>query len=229
MKTITNDAVVERLVAQVVSGDPEAVRQLWEQCEPDLTRIVTSTLRSWGRRDLLQDRDELGGVILDAFFAVVDRAGGWLPGGAPPWVWAQAAVRASVAVSAGHQRAGGDPDDLFASLPAAEEDLSPSEARVGGGGVHADLERLRSTHPVVELLLDAATRVGSSRDLHVHLDYRYQKRTGDPSPANTVAELHGLTPATVRQIDRRMRVKLGDLAESEAQYAPILHLPWLAA
>jgi len=225
---MTNDAVVERLVAQVVSGDPEAVRELWAQCEPDLTRMVTSTLRGWGRRDLLADRDELSGVILDAFFAVVDRAGGWLPGGAPPWVWAKAAVRASVAVSAGHQRAGGDPDDVFAGLPAEEQSPS-SNPTVGKGGVHADLERLCSTHPEVELLLDAATRVGSARDLHVHLDYRFQKRSGDPSPANTVADLHGLTPAAVRQIDRRMRVKLGDLAELEAQYAPILDLPWLAA
>jgi hypothetical protein len=53
-----------------------------------------------------------------------------------------------------------------------------------------------------------------------------QKHLGDPSPAHTVARETGLRPDNVRQIDRRLRVRLQQLAARDATFAPLVGLGW---
>ena len=100
---------------------------------------------------------------------------------------------------------------------------------VGGTGARAALLPLAAAIDEIGLLMEAVDRVGSPRDADVHLEYGVQKHSGDPSPAITVAQIFSLTPASVRQIDRRMRVKLASLAANEARYAALAELAWFAA
>ena len=91
-----------------------------------------------------------------------------------------------------------------------------------------DLVSLADREPVAELLLTAIDEVASPRDRQVHIDYRMQHADGDPSPSHTVAEMHGLGAANVRQIDRRVRTKLRALVDADPGYAALGGLPWLA-
>ena len=61
----------------------------------------------------------------------------------------------------------------------------------------------------------------------MHLQYRFQKALGDPSPAHTVGAELGLRPDNVRQIDHRVRNRIIDLADSDERFTPLLALPWL--
>ena len=83
--------------------------------------------------------------------------------------------------------------------------------------------------PTVALLDEAIEVVANERDRRVHLEYRIQKRSGDASPAHTVAAEFGLTPENVRQIDSRVRRRLRALIDTDARFAVLAGLGWLAA
>ncbi len=61
------------------------------------------------------------------------------------------------------------------------------------------------------------------------MQYRIQKSLGDHSPAHTVGAEFGLSPDHVRQIDRRMRVRLSRLIDQDPRFAPLAELRWLVA
>ena len=92
-----------------------------------------------------------------------------------------------------------------------------------------DLDALVARDERVALLRDAIARCGKERDQRVHIQYRIQKRTGDASPALTVAAEFGLTPANVRQIDLRMRRRLQRLIETDPRFEALRDVEWLRA
>jgi hypothetical protein len=201
-------------------GNAKATLCFLETHEAQLAAVVRGHLRAFGRWDLLRDPDEVAGVVHDAAFAIAERAGGWSPAGAAPWVWADRAIRSQVARSIGH-----------ATVEFPEQHEATLGAVVPGPAIGAEpsLEDLAESFPQVGLLVRAIDEVGSPRDRQVHIEYRVQKSAGDHSPAHTVGQLFDLTPANVRQIDLRMRRRLRALAVRDERYRPLLGLAWLAA
>jgi len=96
-------AQLDRVMARLADGDAAYAVTLAKEWHEPIARLVRTLLREMGRRDLARDRDEVAGLVLDACFVIADRAGGWRPGGAPPWMWARLAIRAEVARSIGHR------------------------------------------------------------------------------------------------------------------------------
>src|SRR5688500_8442742 len=96
-------AQLDRVMARLADGDEAYAVTLAKEWQEPIARLVRTLLREMGRRDLAHNRDEVAGLVLDACFVIADRAGGWRPGAAPPWVWARFAIRAEVARSIGHR------------------------------------------------------------------------------------------------------------------------------
>ncbi len=82
------------------------------------------------------------------------------------------------------------------------------------------LDRLAAVSPECALLRDALAAT-SARKRRVFLMFSAQQASGDPSPAVTVGDAFGLTPANVRQIVRRVRTALAHLTVADARYAEL--------
>ena len=95
--------------------------------------------------------------------------------------------------------------------------------------VTPDLVDLAGEYHEVHQLLIALDAIASERDGQVHLEYQVQKALGDRSPANTVGAMFDLSPANVRQIDRRLRRKLSDLHANDSAYTALARLSWVEA
>jgi len=190
------ELLAERM-ADMASGESDALFRFIDEFRPDLTTSVRSTLGSLGRSDVTAKPADLEFLVLSAALVLFDRADRWCSGGAPPWIWAARAIRAEIVQWLGHPRV---------------EFVADRHARTVGGAVAAPadvrLDELAERHDGVAMWLAAVRDVAGERDRSVHLEYQTQKSLGDPSPANTVAAQFGLTPANVRQIDARIRRRL---------------------
>lgn len=185
-----------------------------------LAGVVRRILIDFGRRDLARDDAEVNGLVWEAAFVIAERAGAWDPTGALPWSWAYRAIRSVVAGQIGNARTDADVEAL--------DLVDPASTRPGSGAADVDLARLAADEPAFALLLEALALVGcTERQRDVHLEYRIQKALGDPSPANTVGAAFGLSPANVRQIDRRVRQRIIDLAAEDERFFALRDLPWL--
>lgn len=185
-----------------------------------LANVVRKHLRELGRRDLAGDEEEVRGLVWDVVLLLHDAGAGWDPAGALPWSWAHRPIRSLVASAIGHARADVDPDVL-------DEHLVGQVEPPASGGV-ADFDELADAGGLLGLYRDALGELGV-QDLHrrAHREYRIQKGLGDPSPSKTVAAELGLGEANVRQIDRRVRLKLAELVAAEPRFAPLRCIPWL--
>jgi hypothetical protein len=214
----TERTELERIMAALAAGDRAFVVTLIERFGERLAGAVRAIVRDMGRDDILRDPGEIDGLVIDAAFVIADAAGGWRLDGALPWVWAQRAIRSSVAATVGHRTVGHD-EDLD-----AEVNDAPRGVAHPGADDFAAVAHL----PEVRLMLDALDTVASERDRAVFLEFRRQKRDGDPSPSHTVAELTGLSSANVRQIVLRVGRRLDQLLV-DPHYQPLVGLPFLAA
>lgn len=249
-------ARVTELMAGMAAGDPDALFVFVDEFGPRLAGVVGQQLRSYGRRDVAGDPDQLAFLVHSAALAVFDRAGGWRTDGARPWTWAARAIRHEVDRYLGHPSVAYDPvrhDAATAAaatstvgVPAAGGSPCPRHGRrdradlAGSGAVVElddlgldagvdDFDDLADRDPVVGLLREAIARVASPRDRRIHVQMGIQKRSGDTSPAVTVAAELGLTAANIRQIDHRVGVRLRELVRSEERYAVLRDLAWCAA
>jgi hypothetical protein len=193
-------ATLDRVMARLADGDVAYAVTLAEGWYRPIARLVRALLLAMGRRDLADDRDEVAGLVLDACFVIADRAGGWRPGGAPPWVWAQFAIRAAVARSIGHRCVELD-DRCHDQGPPAPVDTIDYDELVRRDARFASFDDVLREHT-------------SERDRRIVVEYLQQQAAGDPSPANTVGPMFGLAPAAVRQVCsralRKVRRVLGD-------------------
>lgn len=187
-----------------------------------LAALVRTTLIGFGRRDLAADPDEVAGLVWAVGFVLADRAAAWQPDGALPWTWARAAIRSRIARDIGHARADVEVDEVDVASGGGGPSTTPT------GEADLDLAVLAERHPLLALLARALDELGcTERQRDVHLQYRFQKALGDPSPAHTVGAELGLRPDNVRQIDHRVRGRIVALAGRDDRFAPLLALPWL--
>lgn len=205
------------VMAAMAAGDQSSVLTFIDRFGNRLSSVVRRLLRDLGRADLALDRDEVSGLVIDAGFLIFQRAGGWSPEGALPWTWAERGLRSMVASHIGHATVALE----------ADTDVVPTRSAAGSGVDPDDFEDLANRHHEVRLLHEAIVEVASGRDARVHIEYRLQKASGDPSPANTVAAMVDLSPGNVRQIDHRVRRRLVALARSDDRYSVLLGLEWL--
>lgn len=218
------DRTALRAAMADLAVDPAAVVPFVQTYGDRLAGVVCATLTEFGRRDLVRDPDEVGGLVWAVAFVLADRAAAWQPDGALPWSWAKAAIRSQIAREIGHARADVEVDAV---------DLDPTGLAGPAGPATAaeadlDLASLAERHPLLALLERALDELPcSDRQREVHLQYRFQKALGDPSPAHTVAAQLGLRPDNVRQIDHRVRGRIIALAARDERFTPLLALPWL--
>lgn len=217
---------VARLMAQMAAGDPAAVFAFVAAFGGRLAGLVRRQLFSLGRRDVASCRDDVDFLVQSAAFALFDRAPGWSPDGALPWVWAERAIRAEVVAYLGHPSVELDPER--SPVEATSPNARARSAHPSGRGP-GDFDELARRDPTVGLLHEAIAEVANERDRRVHVEYGIQKRSGDASPAHTVAAEFGLSPENVRQIDRRVRRRLQALVATDDRFAGLRTLRWLAA
>jgi hypothetical protein len=214
MSTIDPDELAE-LMAEMADNQT-AVIAFVALYRDTLAGVVRHHLRQLCRRDLAADPAEVEGLVWDVALFLQGRAGSWQPGSALPWNWARRGIAKLVADAIGHARADIDIDIDVVAQPV----ILPGCVEVE----FADLD----SEPRVVLLTQALAALGCrDRDRQVHVEYRIQAANGDPSPAHTVAELFGLRPDHVRQIDHRLRGKLDHLARTDPTFAPLAGLPWV--
>jgi len=153
---------------------------------------------------------------MDACYLIHDKAPGWKPGSAPPWFWAQAAIHQLVIHRVGH-RQGANEEGIEGDVSDGQTtavDLTPETWAI-----------LITQHEKLHLLDEALSAAGSDRNRWVFLEYILQQASNDPSPAITVGAMFELTPANVRQIVRRQRLRLQHLAQTNSRFAFLLELP----
>jgi hypothetical protein len=196
-------AQLDYVMARLAAGDLAFVFALANGWRGPIERLVRTLLRAMGRADLAGNRDEVDGLVIDACFVIADRAGGWRPGGAPPWRWARLAIRAEIARSIGHRCIELDDrgEDECRAAPIGPVDI-------------VDYDELVERDPRFASFDDVLRDCTSDRDRRIVVEYLQQQSAGDPSPSHTVGQLFDLAPATVRQVFsramRKVRKVLGD-------------------
>ena len=215
---VTDQELLEECMARMAAGDHAYVFTFTQAFTPRVLPLVRRMLTEMGRHDVLADPREVEALVQDACWVICERAGGWQPGKAMPWTWAERAIRHEVSRMIGHR-----------CVPVRDEHLAPVTSTDDGEANVVTLAALADRNPMVALLLEAVAEIGNARDQHVFLEYRLQLDLGDPSPSHVVAELFGLRPANVRQIYRRMRVRLAELVATDPTYAALEEVRWLAA
>jgi len=248
-------AELEGLMARMAEGDTLALFRFLDRYHDRLVATVRRLVEPFGRHDLWRDRSQIEALVQTAALAIFDHASSWSADGALPWTWAERAIRADLVAWIGHphDELPVDAADEIAAAASPRPDAAAGPGRttafvvdgvrrgVASSSRVADLQEpapprptddlagLAAREPVVALLWAAIQCVASPRDTDVHIQYRIQKRLGDRSPARTVGAEFGLAPDNVRQIDRRVRRKLGLLIERDPTFGALRELPWLAA
>lgn len=218
---VTDQEMLEECMSRMAAGDRASMFTFMQAFAPRLTPLVRRMLSEMGRRDVLDDPHEVEALVQDACWVICDRAPGWQPGRALPWTWAERAIRAEISRSVGHRTVQAT-DEHFPFVDAFDVTDAAREASV-------TFKTLAEEHPMVRLLAAAVAEIGNPRDQQVFIEYRLQKEMGDPSPSHVVARMFHLSPDNVRQIDRRMRVRLANIVATTPRFAPLEEVRWLAA
>lgn len=214
------DDPLDALMAAMADGDLAALWAFHETFEPKLRAVVLANVRSMHRADIVRDSERIDSLTADAAVVIFDRAAGWKPGGARPWNWAARAIRSMIAAEIGHRSVELGTDDSL-------------EGEAGGAPVVSDadltIESVVARHPALGPLGDAWRSVSSDRDQEAAWLFRVQKVNGDPSPARTVADEFGITPANARKIHQRHVTRVTDVVWSDDRFASLRRWEWFAA
>jgi hypothetical protein len=216
----------ERLVevmARMASGDGAAVFTFHQEFGAIIGAVLRRHLGDMGVHRV--QPEELNELIVDGCLALFDVAPAWDPtAGALPWNWAERRLRHLVA---GH--IGIHADSLDDGVIQLEDGVDEQVRPLGGDPEELDvLAGLAALDSHCALLREAFDREVSPRDRSLVLEVKVQASLGDPSPAVTVAERHGMRPDAVRQAVKRALDKLRDLARREERFAPLADLALLA-
>ena len=129
---------------------------------------------------------------------LAERAGAWDPAhGTTPWGWARHQLRAMASAYIGQY--GPDLDSLELEM----DPTGPSES--GDIDPIAVLDALATSDRVCRELRATLGESVRERDARVWLEFEMEQSSGNASPAVTVAEIYGVTPANVRKIVQRVR------------------------
>jgi hypothetical protein len=216
---------LEQLMGRMAEGDEAAAISLFREFAPSIRPSVMAVARRLHAAHLTPE--DIDGMVLDVCLDLLRRAGSWDPdGGALPWVWAERRVLRIVSDFVGQY---GPPfDETFP--PGHEPEgggVAISEPDLGDGEALARLARRVPSAALFAEALEAVT--DRERNRQVLLLYELQRHAGDPSPALTVGQVHGMKPAAVRKCVERTKRALVALASSEARFAALAALPILAA
>lgn len=202
---------LNHLMARLAVDDAAALSEFVDQFGEHLAKSVGGILKSLHRRDVTRRLVDKDFLVWSAALILFDRADRWDPSGSLPWVWAHRAIRAEVVSWAGHPRVEFDPllhVENNCDNPVPQTDI--------------DLRELACHHEEIANWMTAVDEVANSRDRRVHVEYQTQKHLGDRSPANTVSAMFNLSPANIRQIDRRVRRRLAAHPFHASAIAPAL-------
>jgi hypothetical protein len=224
MDSVERDRLRE-VMAGMAAGDMAMLVAFVSEFGTQLRGAVRSIVFSFGRRDVLDDPGELTSLVTTVALEIFDRADAWDHAGAVPWVWAERAIRSSLARQVGHALADVAIEDLC--------DLSQGPVQQSLQGLDGDarrvLKRLSATEPRARLWWDAVGALTNDRNRNVYFEFELQQTLGDRSPAKTVGTLFDLQPDNVRQIVRRVRTQLKKRIRTDARLAPLRDLRWFAA
>lgn len=214
------DQRLRAVMAAMAAGDRGATFDLYAEFGTPIKATIRRMLRRVGVESV--PAEELDGLVIDACLELQACADSWDPeGGATPWVWAERRLLGVVSRWIGQHA---DPlddrrgivVDLVAAAPGPANEPNPVELLA------------RIDDPTCRLLLEALETVATARDRSILLEVGLQRSLGDTSPAVTVGPEVGLRPDAVRQVLRRVRRRLHDLAALEPRYASLADLALLA-
>ena len=206
-------------MARLAAGDGVALFELLEHFRPRIRATVNRLVQRLGVRVSTATFDEL---VVEAVLVIQETASGWRPdGGAAPWVWAERRIYRRISAYIGQHAVELDNERDLVAEPVGSSVSAPDE------GEWDTLELLAARDARVALLRSALFEVTTMRDRTILLAYEALKTDGDPSPSHTLATELGLTPANVRQIVRRTKVKVDNLVRTDERYAAIRDLPIL--
>lgn len=218
-----SDAELADVMARLVAGDPQAMLDLLEVAWAPVRGIMDRTLRDAGfpaGAELLDD------ATLNGVLDLLEHPGGWrADGGAKPWNWAALRLRrvafevlGQVADELPEEDGGGTADDRPGrwQRTAAIDTAPPVDELPVEGRELSTFERLRHTAglplgidaALARRIVDGLLEVASERHAEAWLEVYLEKCNGNTEAAVTVSTLLDLTPANVRQIDRRVTGRL---------------------
>lgn len=224
MDSVDRDRLRE-VMAGMAAGDMAMLVSFVTEFGTPLRSLVRRTVFAFGRRDVLDDAGEVTSLITTAALEIFDRAAVWDESGAPPWVWAERAIRAAIARQVGHALA----DVTIEQLSELREGPVQQTLRGLDGDAHQVLRRLSVSEPRAQLWWDAVGNLTSDRNRNVYFEFVVQQELGDRAPAQTVAPMFDLQPDNVRQIVRRVRTRLAEQIRTDVQLEPLRDLRWFAA
>jgi hypothetical protein len=213
---------VTELMHAIAAGHTWAIWELRELADVPIRARLRAELR---RLDVHYTADDLDGMVTEAVIAIVQVAGGWRPGGAPPWAWAHnrivAVVHGFIGVFARSLDEVGETPDLATEPstagPASEHDLAT--------GPRLTLRRLvAQSRAPVEDLEAALSDLVSDRDANVWLAVEMERAGGNQRPAVTVGTRFGMTDVGVRKVVQRVRARLTQAAR-DGRYPGLSRLP----
>lgn len=216
------DDPLEALMAAMAANDLAALWTFHETYEAKLRGTVLANVRSMHRPDVARDVERIDALTADAAMVIFDRAAGWQPGGAKPWNWAARAIRSMIAAEIGHRSVELGHDDSLDG----EADVAPVST---GGDIDLTIESLVARHPRLAAFAEAWRAVSSERDQDVAWLFRVQKVNGDPSPARTVADEFGISPANARKIHERHLTKVTRLVAADERFEALRTWEWFVA
>lgn len=220
MERVERDQRLRVVMAAMAAGDKGSTFDLYAEFGGPIRATVRRLLRRLGIESA--PAEDLDGLVIDACLELQGCAEAWDPeGGALPWVWAERRLLAVVSRWVGQHA-----DTLEDRGEVVERMVA---ATIGASSEPSTVELLAGLdHPTCQLLSEALAAVASDRDRTILLEVGLQRSLGDASPAVTIGPSVGLRPDAVRQVLRRVRVRLSALAESEPRYAPLIDLALLA-
>ena len=189
------------IMSRLADGDMDAMGDLKERYGHRIRGVIRRIVKKTGRRDILNDPDEIEGLTMDAILIVVGYAGTWKPWGALPWTWAYRAIEEVVWSGIGHRVT-----ELEEWHQVSER--TPVAGRVPRSPRIDDVYRMAESRPELALFLSVLDEEASDRDVEVVLEYELQKADGVRAPSETTAVLTGLKPPNVRKIASRTRKKM---------------------
>ncbi|MGH9136486.1 MAG: hypothetical protein ACRD0G_05480 [Acidimicrobiales bacterium] len=206
------------IMAGLAAGDPAMLFALLDRFGDDVRSALMWFCKEEGI--VKPTGSDLDGLVVDACDELRRVARSWRPEGALPWRWARLRLVSLLRRHAGPARVRFNPWRHAPPTPppaAPDDDRPPMDVLAPLAARRADLQ----------LVVDALELVVPARDRSPFLRHLEQSTSGDPSPARTVATEFGRSPAGVRQLVHRARMRLCQLAVADDRFRPLLDLPLL--
>ena len=207
-------------MGRMAIGDRQAIFELNDHYGRNILGAIRAYARTLG---VSLSPDVADSMALDFCIGLNAHSRGWrADGGASPWKWAerrlQASVRRHLTTLDVRQPNRHDEATTSAQTDTADADVDNDALAL--------LDALVARNPFASLLREALQRADRSRNIAILLDVEMQRAGGDPTPAQSVADLNGLRPDNVRQIVHRTRARLRKAVTDEPRFAELrtLHL-----